>query len=174
MSRCPTCERRARRERREAKINGELEPGSPDRNGRMVNFTPEERQRRSALAKQLHAQGRLGGKANGALGGRAVKRQRITDSVLAFFREPEHQDLIIKAYTSNLKSKSKRDRLAAAEAILRAEKLEEERMRADRGGAVDPSSLTDEQLVELVAQGLEELMAGGTVIELGPDAVQDA
>jgi hypothetical protein len=50
-------------------------------------------------------------------------------------------------------------------------------MARDRGGAVDPSGMTVEELEEFVVQGLESMMARGEIsladVELGDDAVQD-
>jgi hypothetical protein len=156
MSRCPTCEKKARKAAREAKANGEVE-GQPDRNGREVHFSPEERQRRSELAKRLHAEGRFGG----AL---------ITDAVLEHFREPAKQDLVIKAVESNLKGKNKPARLAAVRELRAMEEQQNERMRADRGGATDPAGMTQEELEEFVVQGLTAMVERG---EIPADIVVD-
>jgi hypothetical protein len=175
MSRCPKCEKQARRERREARANGEVE-GKPDRNGRVVAFSEEERQRRSELAKQLHAEGRFGGAVIGSNGGRAVRRHRLTDSVLEHFRQPEKQDMVIKAVESALKGKNKHLRLRAAESVMRLDEKVAERERADRGGAVDPSAMNKEELEGLIAQGLKEMIERGELpadVELGDDAVQE-
>jgi hypothetical protein len=162
MARCPVCETKARKKNAAERAAGERE-GKPDRNGRIVHFSDEERQRRSELAKRLRAEGKFGGAAVGRLGGQSISRHRITDSVLENFRQPEKQDLVIKAIESALKSKSKALRLRAAESVMRTEAQQDERMSRDRGGAVDPSSLNDEQLLELVAQGVEALLASGDV-----------
>lgn len=159
MSRCPECEKKARKERaaeREAGVTGQ-----PDRNGRIVHFSDEERKRRSELAKRLHKEGRFGGAVIGANGGKAIGRQRIADAVLDHFRQPDQQELVIKAYESNLKGKSKLGRLQAAEAIMRQEKVADERMARDRGGAVDPSSMTEDELLEFVTQGISAMVARG-------------
>jgi hypothetical protein len=175
MSRCPACEKQARRERREAKANGDLEGATQDRNGRVVQFTEEERKRRSDLAKRLHAEGRFGGPVVGARGGQAIKRHRITDAVLDHFREPDMQELVIKAYVSNLKGKNRPARLRAAESLLQREEKQDERMRSDRGGAVDPAGMTQDQLMEFVEQGLLAMMERGEIpgaITLGDDDVE--
>jgi hypothetical protein len=70
MSRCKTCEKNARRVNAESKANGDLDGAVETSNGRIVRFSEEERKKRSERAKQLHAQGRLGGRQIGALGGR--------------------------------------------------------------------------------------------------------
>jgi hypothetical protein len=175
MSRCPECEKQARRERAAAKASGEIE-GQPDRNGRVMHFSDAERQRRSELAKRLHAEGRLGGPVNGRLGGQGVRKNRITDAVLEHFRQPEKQQLVIRAYESNLKAKNKPDRLKAAELIARMEEKADDRLRADRGGAVDPAAMTDDELLEFVAQGIQTAISRGEIpvdIELGDDSVQE-
>jgi hypothetical protein len=175
MSRCPTCEKNTRRTRVEEKADGGA-LGEPDRNGRLVHYSEAERKRRSELAKQLHAQGRLGGAAIGAKGGRAVGRLRIFDSVLDHFRQPEKQALVIKGLESNLKGKSKPARLAAIRELRFIEQMQDERLARDRGGAVDPSEMTQEELQEFVAQGLQALIERGEFpadVELGEDAVRD-
>jgi hypothetical protein len=151
MSRCPTCERNARRANREAKAKGELE-GKPDRNGRVVAFSDAELKRRSELAKQMHREGRLNGRANGALGGKAVNRHRLTDAVLEHFRQPDQRSLVLRAYESNLKGKNKSLRLQAANALTKLEALQDDRLRSDRGGAMDPADMTDDELREFVMQ----------------------
>jgi len=175
MSRCPECEKLAREQRRKARDNGEVD-GKPDRNGRVVHFSEEERKRRSALAKRLHAEGRFGGAVIGANGGRAVNRHRITDAVLEYFRQPDQQQLVIKAVESSLKGKNKHLRLAAFRELRMTEEKALERERAERGGAVDPSGMTLDELQEFVAQGIEAMIERGelsTDIVLGEDAVQE-
>jgi hypothetical protein len=175
MSRCPSCEGLVRAERAKQRAAGELQ-GKPDRNGRVVAYSEEERRRRSELAKRLHAEGRFSGRAIGAVGGRAPARHRVADAVLEHFRQPDQQALVIKAYESNLRSKSKPQRLRAAEAIMSREENADKRMMAERGGAVDPAAMTQEELEEFVRQGLEAMIARGEVpvdVELGEDAVRD-
>jgi hypothetical protein len=176
MSRCPECEKTARKERAEAKANGQLEGGKPDRNGRVVVFTEEERKRRSELAKRLHAEGRFGGAVIGTRGGQAISRHRLTDSVLEHFRQPDQQELIKRAYEKALKGKNKQLALTAAEKLLIRDEKAAERERADRGGAVDPASMTQEELEAFVAQGIQAKIDRGELpvdIELGADAVHE-
>jgi hypothetical protein len=111
MSRCPTCEKNARREAAERRASGEVAPVQAT-NGRLMHFSDEERKRRSELAKRLHAEGRFGGAVISSLGGQAPRRHRIADAVLDYFRQPDKQDLVIKAVESNLKGKNKPARLA--------------------------------------------------------------
>jgi hypothetical protein len=175
MSRCPTCEKNARRTNAEARAAGELDGAVETVNGRVVHFSEEERKRRSELAKRLHAQGRFGGKIAGA-GGAAVKRHRIADAVVDHFRKPDMQELVLRAFESNLRGKNKTARRQAANDVLRIEREQDDRLRADRGGALDPSSLPDDELLELVAQGIEAMIAGGQVpadIVLDESNVQD-
>lgn len=175
MSRCPSCEREARHKAAEKKSKGELE-GQPDRNGRVVAFSEEERQRRSELAKRLHAEGRFGGAVIGARGGSGISRHRISDAVLEHFRDPDKQDLVIKAYESALKGKNKHLRVRAADSIMKVDKETAERERADRGGVIDPSGMTTAELEAFVAQGLAAMIERGEVqadITLDDDAVQD-
>jgi hypothetical protein len=143
MSRCPECEKQARRQAAERRATGAVQPTETS-NGRLVHFSDDERKRRSELAKRLHAEG---------------------------------QDLVVKAVESNLKGKNKPARLAAVREIRAMEKDQDERMARDRGGAVDPSGMTLEELEEFVVQGLESMMASGEIsfadVELGDDAIQD-
>jgi hypothetical protein len=162
MSRCPTCEKAARQARREARANGELE-GQPDRNGRVVAFSEEERKRRSELAKRLHEEGRFGGAVIGRAGGQAAKRHLITDAVLEYFRQPDKQQLVVKAVESNLKGKNKLARLSAVRELRQMEEQQTERQRADRGGAVNPDVLPDDELQVFVMQGLEAMIARGEI-----------
>lgn len=163
MSRCPTCEKNARHERAEARAKGELDGAVATSNGRVVHFTEEERQRRSELAKKLHAEGRFGGAVVGRAGGQAPQRHRIADAVLEHFRQPELQTKVINAFESNLKGKNKTARMTAANNILRLEKEAEERMARERGGAVDPYSMTQAELEEFVLRGLEGMVARGEI-----------
>jgi hypothetical protein len=162
MSRCPVCEKQARQERAEARARGEVE-GKPDRNGRVVAFSEEERKRRSELAKRLHAEGRFGGAVIGANGGRAVRRHRLTDTVLEHFRQDDQQGMVIKAIESALKGKNKPLRARTAFDILRLDEKVAERERADRGGAVDPAGMTAEELQAFVVQGIESMIASGEI-----------
>lgn len=176
MARCQTCEKNARRANAEARAAGELTGAVETRNGRVVHFSEEERKRRSEQAKQMIADGRLGGKAVAVRGGRAVGRHRIVDSTLEYFRDPEKQALVHRAIESNLKGKSKPARLAAVRELRAMEQQQEDRMARDRGGAVDPAGMPLEELQELVAQGLEAMIASGQLpvdIELGEDDVQE-
>lgn len=175
MSRCPKCEKLARQQAREEREAGQR-VGKPDRNGRVVHFSEAEIERRRQLAKQLHAQGRFGGKSIGARGGQAVNRHRIADAVLDYFRQPDKQELVLKAIESNLKGKNKPARLAAVRELRAMEDGQDDRLRADRGGAADPSGKTQEQLTEFVMQGLQRMIERGEFpvdIELGGDAVQE-
>jgi RNase P protein component len=174
MSRCPDCEKTARRERAEAKAKGEIE-GVPDRNGRVVHFSEEERKRRSELAKRLHAEGRFGGAVIGANGGKAVRRHRITDAILEHFRQPDQQDLILRAYESNLRAKNKASRLRAAEALAKLENEAEKRMLAERTSP-DLEAMPDDELANFVQGALEQMIARGEIpadVELGPDDVRE-
>lgn len=176
MSRCPTCEKNARRSNAEARAAGELDGAVETSNGRVVHFSEAERRRRSELAKRLHAEGRFGGSVIGARGGQAIKRHRIADAVVEHFRQDDMQALVLRAFESNLKGKSKVARRQAANDVLRIEREQDDRLRADRGGAVDPSSMPEEELLELVAQGLEAMIARGEIpvdFVLGPDDVQE-
>lgn len=178
MSRCPECEKQARKERAAARANGEVD-GKPDRNGRVVHFSEEERRRRSELAKRLHAEGRFGGAVIGANGGRAIQRHRITDAVLEHFRQPEQQALVIKTLERAFKGKNKHLGLAAYRELRQTEEKAADRERADRGGAMDPASMPQAELEAFVAQlaalYMQEMIERGELpdIELGEDAVQE-
>lgn len=175
MSRCPSCEKEARATARAEREAGERN-GQPDRNGRVVHFSEEERKRRSERAKKLHAEGRFGGAVVGRVGGQAARRHRIFDTVLEHFRQPAQVDLVIKAIESNLKGKNKVARLSAVRELRTAEEKQEERMRFDRGGAIDPAGMTQEELQEFVAQGLEAMIDRGEIpvdVVLGDEDVKD-
>jgi hypothetical protein len=172
MSRCPKCETAARKQQAEAKARGEL-AGKPDRNGRIVAFSEEERQRRSLRAKQLHEKGLLGGAMNGAKGGRGVRRHRVTDAVLEHFRQPEKQELVINAFESALKGNSKALRLRAAESVM---KVDEKSAAQERINGADLASMHEDDLKELVMQGIEAMIERGELpvdIELGGDDVRE-
>jgi hypothetical protein len=65
--------------------------------------------------------------------------------------------------------------MAAADKVLRTEKEADERMARDRGGAVDPYSMTQEELAAFVEQGIEGMIARGEVpadIVIDGDAVE--
>lgn len=176
MSRCPTCEKNARTERAAAKARGETDGATVERGGRVVVYSEAERERRSQVAKRLHAEGRFGGAVIGRNGGRSVHRHRITDAVLDHFRQPDEQQLVIKAFEGALKGKSKSLRLRAANDILRNEAQQDERLARDRGGSVDPAAMTQEELQEFVAQGLEAMIARGEIsadVVTNPDHVVD-
>lgn len=176
MSRCPECEKSARRARAEAKATGELGDGKPDRNGRVVHFSEEERKRRSELAKRLHEEGRFGGAVIGRNGGKAIRRHRIGDAVLEYFRQPDKQDMVIKAIESNLKGKNKLARLSAVREIGRLEERQDDRLSRDRGGAGDPAELPQHELEELAMQAVEAMIERGQIpadIVLDDSAVQE-
>jgi hypothetical protein len=176
MSRCPTCEKNARRASAEARANGQLEGAVETRNGRVVHFSEEERRRRSERAKELHAQGRFGGRAIGARGGQAVNRHRITDAVVDHFRQPGEKQLIIDTIRKALKGKNKHLGSRVAFDLLRMEERVAERERAERGGAVNPSDMPDDELVALVEQGITAMIERGEIpvdLVLGEDQVQD-
>jgi hypothetical protein len=175
MSRCPTCEKEARAAAREARARGEVE-GKPDRNGRVVHFSEAEIKRRSDLAKRLHAEGRFGGAVIGRTGGKAVKRHRITDAVLEHFRQPDKQEMVIKAIESNLKGKNKQARLSAVREIRQMEEKQDERLARDRGGGPNPAEMPEHELKELAMQAIEAMIEAGELpvdIELGDEAVQE-
>lgn len=63
------------------------------------NFSPEARQKLSDLAKQRHAEGKLGGAKYGAMGGRAArKKDRISKRVAEAAEEARHADEIIEVF----------------------------------------------------------------------------
>jgi hypothetical protein len=63
------------------------------------NFSPESRQKLSDLAKQRHAEGKLGGPKYGAMGGRAPKKKdRISKRVADAAEEERQANQIIEVF----------------------------------------------------------------------------
>lgn len=63
------------------------------------NFSPEARQKLSDLAKQRHAEGKLGGAKYGSMGGRAPKKKdRISKRVAEAAEEARQADQIIEVF----------------------------------------------------------------------------
>lgn len=70
-----------------------------DENKPKKNFSPESRQKLSELAKQRHADGKLGGAKFGAMGGRAVKKgERISKRVAQAAEEEREAKQIIEVF----------------------------------------------------------------------------
>jgi hypothetical protein len=172
MSRCIACEKEAREQAKEAKAAGERGEDP----GKRGYFSPEERERRSALARRMHAEGRFGGALIGRAGGSAPRRRRITDAVLEHFRQPDEQELIIQTIRKALKGKNRNLGSRVAFQLLATEEKVAERERADRGGVFDPDSKTDDELREFLEQAFATMIARGEMpvdLELSDDAVQD-
>jgi alkylated DNA nucleotide flippase Atl1 len=155
MARCKECVYASREERRARREAGEELP----------RFSLEERKRRSDQAKQMHAEGRIGGSGYGSLGGRAgrPRRPRITEGVLEHFREDHNFQLIIRAFESNLRSNNKRDRLSAAKEIVSMDQRSEEIAAKLRGHGKSPDEMSPEELHELLEQGIMALIESGDV-----------
>lgn len=63
------------------------------------NFSPEARQKLSDLAKQRHAEGKLGGAKYGSMGGKAAKKKdRISKRVAEAAEEVRQADQIIEVF----------------------------------------------------------------------------
>lgn len=163
---CAECVKRTRKERADRRASGEELPAISD----------ERRQQMSENAKQLHAEGRLGGSKFGKLGGRP-RKPRIADAVLEYFRDPSKLDLIIAAYESNLRSRNRSSRLKAAEAINALEFAEDKRSREARGAGKSPEEMTGEELQEFLEQGLAAMIESGdfdpNTITLPDSAIQE-
>ena len=163
---CKACFDKRTSEIAERRAAGEIVPRVSD----------EERQRRSEQALRMHAEGKLGGAAYGRLGGRPRNRDRINHSLLDHFREPDKQQLIIDAVESNLRSRSKADRMKAVSFLHQVEMDEDKRLRDDRGGMKNPEEMSEEELAALLEQGIQSMLERGelgNVITLAPEAVQD-
>lgn len=118
-----------------------------------MELSPEERKRRSDAAKKAHAEGKLGGKQEGA--GRPSGRAQ------AYVAEQVRKDApdIVKALRAALKADSATTRLKAAVAMLSIEKDEEEHKAKAEQRKYD--RLTKEQLLELAREKVNLLKERG-------------
>lgn len=82
----------------------------------MAAVSPKERQRRSDLAKRLHREGKLGGRAAGLKSG-AVRARRASE--LSQRLVEKHQDDIEKALVDALKHGSRSQKIRASESLLK-------------------------------------------------------
>jgi len=121
-------------------------------------LTDAERQRRSELAKRLHAEGKFGGSEFGKLGGRP-RRQRATELVAEEARD--NAKLIVEAFKDALgKENHPNTRVRAATEWLSIEAKEEElRMKEER----QLEGMHRDQLIAQVAEKLGVLIEAGVV-----------
>lgn len=155
-NRCIDCTKQAREERKQARIEGRPLP----------TITEERRQELSRQAKERHEMGLIGGSEYGKLGGRP-RKVRLNDAVLNHFQQDDQTKLVIRAYESNLRSNSKVNRLRAAEALVAMETRDDELKAKLRGAGKKPEDMTQEELQELLEQGLAAMIERGE-IEMPP------
>lgn len=118
-----------------------------------LDITDEERQRRSELAKQMHEQGKFGGKQPGA--GRPRKR-RVTE-VLNEKIEGD-ANLIYERLKESLDSESEVNKLKAIQIMLDTAKSEMDYQQKEKRNLED---MSEEDLIALIASGVGKLNEGG-------------
>lgn len=154
--RCASCVKAKRRERSQTRAAGE----------EVQAYSPERRADLAQRARDLHAQGKLGGSEFGKLGGRP-RKPRIAEAVLEHFRDGKKMDLVIAAYEGALRSRNRSLRLRAAEALGNLEQVEDKRQRDARGSGRDPADLSPEELEEFLVQGIAAMIERGELTAEG-------
>lgn len=130
------------------------QPPKPEKQKRY--YSPEERRRRSEMAKKLHAEGKLGGKDIGRRGGLAPKKKRAG----AYVREKAQKNpaQIWRALAAGLQSPDPETQRKAAMAILEVERKDEELSLAE---AVAYEKMRQDELIERVIGSLSKLGLAG-------------
>lgn len=127
---------------------------TPQKPRKKAELPEEERERRSELAKKLHAEGKFGGNQKGA--GRPPK-ERASKYIAE--KVAEDAEAIRKALKSGLKDKSASVRIKAALALLEIER--EERDYKDKREDRIYDELSREELVKELGSRLPELERAG-------------
>lgn len=122
-----------------------------------MQLSEEERQRRSELAKKLHAEKKFGGNQKGS--GRP-KKERAQEAVAEKVREEASE--IFRALKAALKSNSPSVRLKAALAMLEIETKEEEYKIKEEQRQFD--NLSKERMLELIEERIKVLKEQGVEI----------
>lgn len=134
----------------------------------MADVSPEESQRRSELAKRLHAEGKLGGKEFGKLGGRPRKK-RAAEIVAE--KAADEAQLIVDAYIDALKSDNMNVRLQAARDWLGVELKEAElQLKEDR----DFNKLNKDEIIGELVELFPELGLTITLPDSDVEELDDA
>jgi broad specificity phosphatase PhoE len=121
-----------------------------------LNISDEERQRRSELAKRLHAQGQFGGRQPGS--GRPRKK-RAAEVVAEGAAERGEQ--ILQVFDDAMSSKQPASvRVKAATELLKIEHSEAE-LKIKENQALD--GMSNEQLVALIAERFGRLQSAGAL-----------
>lgn len=147
--RCIDCTVDARKENRERR-----KEGKPAKH----HISEEERKRRSDRAKQMHAEGKLNAKDDGAKGGRP-KVKSITEYVLDEMRS--EGDLVLNALKSGLKAKSPNIKVRAAEMLMTIEGRDDDRRSKSKSSA----EMSRGELIEGIVTGILELQSRGQLPE---------
>ena len=140
----------------------------------MAEISPEERQRRSERARQLHAEGKFGGAQHGAKGGRPRKK-RASEIVAA--KAEEQADEIVAAFLRGVRDPDAKTAVMAAEKWLRVENQEAELQLKEQKHL---DQLSRDDLIARLAEGFARLKRAGIdfdgadmVVDLDDDAVHE-
>lgn len=145
-----------------------------------MNLSPQERERRSQVARRLHQEGRFGGSQRGHQGGIAKARK---SSELAQELVEKHRSKIEKALLNGLNSPRTTEQLKSAELLLKYALASERMDLAEH--RVESEQLSREEMLKVLAEKftsgptadlLHAQLAGEPVIEaevveveLGPE-----
>lgn len=124
-----------------------------------MRLSPSERQRRSDLAKRLHAEGKLGGRgpARKSAEVRARRASEISDEIVA-----KHRIKIEKAIVKGLESPNVSHRLKAAELALKMG-MASERLDASVDRAEAENRSREELIEAIVGKMNAPTVAGGLI-----------
>lgn len=118
-----------------------------------LDLTEEERQRRSELAKKMHAEGKFGGAQPGS--GRPRKR-RATEVINE--KIEKDAELIYYRLKESLDSDSEANKLKAIQIMLETAKTEMDYQQKEKRNLDD---LSEEDLIQLITAGVGKLNEGG-------------
>jgi hypothetical protein len=130
--------------------------GKETKERKKMELSPEEKKRRSELAKKLHEEGKFGGPQKNA--GRP-KKDRAQEVVAEKIRDSGNE--IFNALKSALESDSPSVKLKAALAMLDVENSEVEHQRKE--AKEDFEDATKEELIQFIIPKLKEFVEAGLI-----------
>lgn len=126
-------------------------PADSSKHGRRT-LTDEQRKQLSVRAKQMHAEGKLGGREFGRLGGRP-RKPRASEAVA--HAAEQHADEIVKALRIGLNKGTPEQRSRSAERFLALAQREDQlRLKAQEAAQREHRDLSREQMMEELAAKL--------------------
>lgn len=134
-----------------------------------MNLTPQERERRSQVARRLHAEGKFGGSQRGRQGG--IEKARKS-SELAQELVEKHRSKIEKALLNGLNSSRTAEQLKSAELLLKYALASERMDLAEHH--VEAEQLSREQMLKVLAEKLTNGPTAGLLHAqlAGPDVIE--